>query len=76
MSLGAVALAVAGAIGLPGTLALLSVLVVPPVHMYRQLKGAYLLGRFGAIWRTSALLLFTAVTSLLFLAFLLWMGIA
>jgi hypothetical protein len=28
---------------------------VPPFHMYRQLKGTYRLGRWGALWRTTLL---------------------
>jgi len=28
---------------------------VPPIHMYRQLKGAYGLRRWGALWRTTLL---------------------
>ena len=34
--------------------------------MYRQLKGAYGLGRFGALWRTSLLLLFSVIALTLF----------
>ena len=30
----------------------------PPWHMYRQVKGAYSLTRFGALWRTSVLAVF------------------
>lgn len=30
-------------------------LLIPPVHMYRQLRGAYSLGWFGALWRTIVL---------------------
>src|SRR5579871_771216 len=32
------------------------VVLVPPTHMYRQLKGTYGLTRLGAAWRTVALL--------------------
>jgi hypothetical protein len=32
------------------------VMVVPPLHMYLQLKDTYALSRFGAAWRTLALL--------------------
>ena len=32
---------------------------VPPFHMYRQLKGAYGLGRWGALWRTALLIGFS-----------------
>lgn len=38
-------------------------LVVPPVHMYSQLKHAYSLGVWGTLWRTLALL-FIALISL------------
>lgn len=33
------------------------ILLVPPIHMYRQLRGAYGLSRGSALWRTAALLL-------------------
>jgi len=48
-------------------------LIVPPVHMYKHLKYAYGLGRFGAMWRTFALLTMTTITCSLFFAFLIWM---
>ena len=31
-------------------------MLVPPVHIFRQLRGAYSLGRWGALWRTVVLL--------------------
>ena len=74
MSLAVVALTVLGLVGLPSAIIVLAVLIVPPLHMYRQLKGAYRLGRFGAVWRTIALLFITAITSTLFLAFLFYLG--
>jgi hypothetical protein len=46
-------------------------LLVPPVHMYRQLRGAYGVGRAGALWRTALLMLFAAVV---LTAFVLLMG--
>ncbi len=51
----------------------LAFVIVPPIHMYKQLKGAYLVGRFGAAWRTAALLLMTGMTSSLFFVLLLWL---
>ena len=74
MSLGVIALTLFGRLGLSGGIVSLLAVFVPPVHMYRQLKGTYRLGRFGAIWRTFALLLITAITSSLFIAFLFYMG--
>jgi hypothetical protein len=47
--------------------------IVPPVHMYKHLKGAYRLGRFGAAVRMSTLLVMTTMTSLLFFLMLVWL---
>ena len=33
--------------------------VIPPIHMYRQLKDSYDLSRFGAAWRTVTLMMFS-----------------
>jgi hypothetical protein len=52
--------------GMPGFASLL--FFVPPFHMYRQLKQAYGLGRFSAIMRTMALLIFAFIAAALFLA--------
>ena len=49
---------------------------VPPIHMFRQLKGAYALGWAGALWRTAALLLFALIAALLFFLLLLAVGLA
>lgn len=53
MTLLMVVVSVLGWAGVPiaGTLGAL----VPPVHMYRQLRGTYSLTRFGAAWRAVAL---------------------
>jgi len=51
----------------------LALLIVPPIHMFRHLKDAYILGRFGALWRTVTLLSMTGVASLLFFLLLLWL---
>lgn len=61
-------LVLGGALGVPflGVAALL----LPPVHMYRQLRGAYALGRGAALWRTGALLVI-AVSALIVFAVLL-----
>ena len=46
-------------------------LFIPPVHMYRQLRGAYGCGRLSALWRTAALMLIAIVV---LIAFILMMG--
>ena len=56
------------------TIAILALLIVPPVHMYRQLRGAYELSRFSAAWRAAALVVFALLTLLLFAALLLALG--
>ncbi len=61
-----------------GSLALTSMAgllwLIPPFHMYRQLKGAYVLGRAGALWRTTLLLLFASIVIGLFSAVLVGVG--
>lgn len=48
---------------------------VPPVHMFRQLKGAYGLTRLGALWRTVLLTLFAMTAALLFVAGIVGLGL-
>uniref|UniRef100_UPI00261B14D7 DUF3667 domain-containing protein n=1 Tax=Phenylobacterium sp. TaxID=1871053 RepID=UPI00261B14D7 len=74
MTLMVVALSLATALGLPGGLVGLILLFFPPWHMYRQLKGAYGLGRFGALWRTVALIVSAYTAALIFFVFLVAMG--
>lgn len=64
MTLLTVLLVLLGAIDAPGIV--VAALLVPPWHMYRQLRGAYALRRRSAIWRTGALLFIALGASLLF----------
>lgn len=50
-------------------------LLLVPVHMFRQLKQAYQLGWFGALWRTVALQIFSALVLCLFALALLALGL-
>jgi len=43
-------------------------MLTPPLHMYRQLRGTYGVSRFGGLWRTAALGLFAFVALVLFAA--------
>lgn len=72
MSLLVVAGLLFGSIGMTSAAGLLW--VIPPFHMYRQLKGAYALGRGGALWRTVLLTVFAMVVVGLFSASLVGMG--
>ena len=67
----AVLLGAAG-LGSIGSLALL----VPPIHMYAQLKGAYGLSRIGALWRTALLVSFAFIAVLAFALMLLAAGVS
>jgi len=75
MSLAAIALSLLSWIGFPGGIVSLAVLIVPPVHIYRQLKGTYGLSRGSALWRTGALLVLSFVALMLFAAILLTLGV-
>ena len=48
--------------------------LVPPIHMYAQLKGAYQLGTFGALWRTFWLVSFSFVVLLIYAGFIVFLG--
>jgi len=58
-------LAVLGALDLGGVAAAL-VLIGPPIHMYKQLRGAYALTGLGALWRTTALVAYSGLALLLY----------
>ncbi|GAO40832.1 hypothetical protein SCH01S_52_00130 [Sphingomonas changbaiensis NBRC 104936] len=58
MSLMVIALTILGEIGMPDDVIAMAALLIPPIHMYRQLRGAYGIGRFSALVRLAALLIF------------------
>ena len=47
---------------------------VPPIHMYRQLRGTYDVSNGGAIWRTALLTLFAFIAISLFASLLVALG--
>jgi len=55
-------------------LSLIVMLLVPPAHIYRHLRGTYALSRFSAFWRLIALSFFIWIVALLFLQALLLLG--
>ena len=54
--------------------AALAILLVPPIHIYRQLRGAYELSRWSAIWRTFMLIMFAFTAGVLFFMLLVALG--
>lgn len=74
MSLALIALSLLRPLGIGATLTGWAMVLIPPVHIYRQLRGAYLLSRFSALWRTAALLVFAAIAATLFFLLLVILG--
>jgi len=62
-------------LGVPGSVRLFAAILVPPVHIYKQLRGAYELRRRSAFWRTAALLVFIPIILLLFFQLLVMIGL-
>ena len=75
MSLGLIAVVLLRSIGLGGPLLRWAIILVPPVHIYRQLRGAYCLDPLSALWRTAALLFFAGIAATLFMMILLALGV-
>jgi len=48
---------------------------VPPIHMYRQLRGAYGVSRFGALWRTFLLSIAAIFVLSLFIVLMVGLGL-
>jgi hypothetical protein len=75
MSLVLIAFVLLETIGLPDGWLVLALLLIPPVHMYRQLKGTYRLSRWSALWRTLALFAAANLAISLFVMLLLALGV-
>lgn len=74
MSMALVAYVLIDAAGIAGGLAGSAFIVIVPIHMYLQLRGAYRLSRVSALWRTVALVAFANVALSLFAMLLLVLG--
>jgi hypothetical protein len=74
MSLVLIAFVLLSLLGLTGGIISLIFMLIPPVHMYRQLRGAYGLSRWSAGWRALVLLVFAAIALTLFGTLLLALG--
>ena len=65
--------ALLSAAGFSGIAAL--IVFIAPWHMYRQLRGAYGCGRWGAIWRVSVLLFVAAIVLTAFIVAMAALGV-
>jgi Protein of unknown function (DUF3667) len=61
-------------IGFSQALVLLGLVILPPLHMYRQLREAYELSHGAALWRAGLLVCFALVSGLLFFMLLTVLG--
>jgi hypothetical protein len=75
MSLGVIALSFLRFLGVADGFALLAMTFIPPIHIYRQLRGAYELSRWSALWRTLVLINFAFIAATLFFTGLLALGV-
>lgn len=66
MTIGVAGLSMLRALGVPQSIIGLLFVFGPPFHIYKQLRGAYRVGRFGALWRTVALLVSATIAGVLF----------
>jgi Protein of unknown function (DUF3667) len=69
-----VVLTIAGFAGLAVPFVPIAGTFIPPLHMYRQLRGAYGVSVFGGILRTAALATFGSVVLIVFLILLMFLG--
>ena len=74
MSLLFITISVLGILVLPEPLIVFSVLLIPPIHLYKHLRGTYELSRFSAFWRLLFLSVFIWIVAGLFLQTLLLLG--
>ncbi|RIV82686.1 DUF3667 domain-containing protein [Aurantiacibacter zhengii] len=69
-----VTLSLLGALGTASWVVTLAALLVPPIHLYKQLRYAYGLSRFSAFWRLMVLSVFIWIVIGLFLQLLFLLG--
>ncbi|QKG72354.1 DUF3667 domain-containing protein [Erythrobacter mangrovi] len=74
MSLLFIAVSVAVKFGVSEAVWVSMLCLVPPIHIYKQLRGAYGLSRFSALWRLCMLSVFIIIVLSLFLQLLLVLG--
>jgi hypothetical protein len=61
-------------VGVGATWLFAAAVIIPPIHLYKQLRGAYQLSRFSAFWRLLALSVFIWIVIILFIQVLLLLG--
>ncbi|XUU61056.1 DUF3667 domain-containing protein [Erythrobacter sp. HA6-11] len=69
-----IALSLVTAIGIGGGWLFAALVFIPPIHMYKQLRGTYSLSRLSTVWRLALLLLSIMFILVLFLQVLILLG--
>ena len=69
-------LVVAGAVGLPAAIIAPAVMIIPPIHMYKQVRGAYSSSRIMASIRTAILIFLGFIALGIYMSILLALGLA
>ncbi|QIG78463.1 DUF3667 domain-containing protein [Stakelama tenebrarum] len=75
MSMLFIALTLVAGLGVPMRWLALASLIIPPLHIYKHLKGAYRLRRLSALARTLLLLVFIQIVIILFTIVLVFLGL-
>ncbi|QYJ07689.1 DUF3667 domain-containing protein [Qipengyuania flava] len=65
----------AGLAGAPTPFVVFASLLVPPIHIYKHLRGAYGLSRFSAFWRLSVLSVLIVIILGMFTSLLMLLGL-
>jgi hypothetical protein len=74
-SVGALVIAMSAEGSAPFVIAICSLIFVPPIHIYKQIRGAYEVRRFSALWRTFVLSNFALIALTLFAMLIVTLGI-
>ena len=69
-------LVVAGAVGLPAAIIASAAMIIPPIHMYKQVRGAYSSSWIMALIRTCLLIGFSFIALVIYVSILLALGVA
>lgn len=75
MMLFAMILALAASFGVPKGIWAAALVIVPPIHLYKQLRVAYGLSRFGAVVRLFFLSIFIVIILAIFFSLLVTAGV-
>ena len=74
MSLLFIVISILVKVGAPEWLSAGLAFIVPPIHIYKQLRHAYDLSRFSAYWRLALLLIFITIIASLFIQLVFFLG--